>query len=67
MKNEKYLKERFLEEADKAMEDGIPNTAFSYEMIAALRDMAEADVYPDGRFGDDHCLVWSMFRDYHCS
>jgi len=59
---EKMYKERFLEAFDKAMKEGMPNTCYTFEMIAALRDMAEHDVYPDWRFGDDHCNVWSMFR-----
>ena len=35
---------------------------YTTEMIAALRDMAEHDVYPDGTFGDDECNVWEMFH-----
>ena len=38
------------------------NTAFTLEMILKLKEMAEHDVYPDGTFGDDACIVWSLFR-----
>ena len=35
---------------------------FTTKMLSALREMAEHDVYPDGSFGDEECVVWSMFR-----
>jgi len=35
---------------------------YSFRMLQALRDMASADVYPDGRFGDEECNIWSMFH-----
>jgi len=30
--------------------------------VAMLAQMAELDICPDGRFGDDECAIWSMFR-----
>lgn len=35
---------------------------YSFAMLQALRDMAKADVYPDGSFGDEECNVWEMFH-----
>ena len=57
----KHLKNKFMEARDKAKKGGVPNTAYTVEMIGALRDMAEMDVYPDGNFGDIDCNIWSMF------
>lgn len=56
---ETILKERFIEESKKAkLEPGVYNVA----MIRALKDMAKNDVYPDWRFGDIDCNVWSIMR-----
>ena len=41
---------------------GINEPKYSFAMLQALRDMAKADVYPDGTFGDEECNVWSMFH-----
>lgn len=30
--------------------------------MLALADMAAHNVYPDGTFGDDECVVWQKFR-----
>ena len=67
MANKKYLKEKYLEVREEAYKNGklVDNVGvYSTAMIAALRDMAENDVYPDGNFGDDECNVWSMFHSY---
>ena len=56
------LKDRYHEEVEKSMANGNGNTVYTFGMIAALRDMAENDVYPDGTFGDIDCNVWSMFK-----
>ena len=55
---ERALREKYLEAREK---NGSSN-GYSFEMLQALRDMAKADVYPDGRFGDEECNVWSMFH-----
>ena len=52
---EKELKNAFLE---LPRIDG----GYTIEQISALRDMAEKDVYPDGRFSDEECNLWSMFH-----
>lgn len=63
-----FLKDRYLEVRQKAYESGKldrirQNTGvYTFEMICALRDMAEADIYPDGRFGDEECNLWSLFH-----
>lgn len=66
MANKKYLKEKYLEIREEAYKNGkLDNVGvYTTAMIAALRDMAENDVYPDGNFGDDECNVWSMFHSY---
>lgn len=57
----KCLKEKFLEEAKRAREDGRAQK-YTIEMLEALKDMAKNDVYPDGNFSDMDCNVWSLFR-----
>lgn len=60
---EKELKDVFLAEADKAKEmRGWDNQFYTRGMIVALLNMAKEDVYPDGRFSDEACAMWSMFR-----
>lgn len=55
---EKYYKDKFL--TLPRLREG-----YSFEQLAALRDMAERDIYPDGRFSDQDCNVWSMFHLFH--
>ena len=55
---ERCLKEKYLE----ASKRNKSKEGYSFEMLQALRDMAKKDVYPDGRFSDEECNVWSMFR-----
>lgn len=59
----RYLKDEYLEEAEKSRKAGNSNTVYTFEMIRKLKEMARHDVYPDGRFGDDDCNVWSMLRN----
>ena len=56
--NYNYLKDEYLEL--RTQNKG--NEGYSFAMIAKLRDMAEKDVYPDGRFSDEECNLWSMLR-----
>lgn len=58
---EKYYKDKYLE---AAKENSRPD-AYTFKQLQALRDMAERDVYPDGRFSDEACNVWSMFHSFH--
>ena len=53
-----YLKDNYIEARDK--HGSMDN--YSFEQIKALRDMAENDVYPDIRFSDEECNIWSMFH-----
>ena len=62
MTNARALKDAFHEAREKSSKDGNSNTVYTFEMLAALRNMAEKNVYPDGTFGDTDCNVWSMFR-----
>jgi len=41
----------------------MPVGSLNLEVISLLKEMAESDVYPDGRFGDDEVCVWEMFRN----
>lgn len=59
---EKHLKDKFLEAAKKSIACGNSRDVYSFEMLQAIRDMAEKDVYPDDRFSDQDCNVWSMFH-----
>lgn len=58
----KVLKEKYLEAARQRV--AARQSGYSFEMLQALRDMAREDVYPDGRFGDEECNVWSMFHTF---
>lgn len=59
MANYNYLKDKYLE---IAKENRNGSGTYTAEMIFALRDMAKKDVYPDGRFSDEECNIWSAFR-----
>lgn len=61
MKND-YLKKEYLEMAREDCRAGNENTLMSYRMILKLREMAENDVWPDGRFSDDECNLCGIFR-----
>ena len=60
---EKHLKAKFLEAVKKSTACGNSRDVYSFEMLQALRDMAEKDVWPDWRFSDQDCNVWSMYRN----
>ena len=66
----KSLKNKYLKVRKDAFDSGKLNIigqndgVYTTEMLAALRDMAKNNVYPDGNFGDDECNVWSMFHSY---
>lgn len=66
---QKALKEEYLRVSEEAYESGKLDRnkhdvgrVYTVEMLIALQEMAKNDVYPDGRFGDDECCVWSMFH-----
>ncbi len=65
MSRANFLKDEYIEAREKAKADGHSNTVYTFEMLQKLRDMAEEDVYPDSRFGDEECNVWSMFHCFH--
>ena len=63
-----YLKDKYIETREKELDEWRKRGDWNHNRytaidIANLRDMAEMDVYPDGRFGDEECNIWSMF---HC-
>ena len=65
-----FLKDNYLDVRKEAFEKGIldktnQNTGvYTFQMILCLRNMAEKDVYPDGRFGDEECNLWELFHNY---
>ena len=59
---EKYYKNKYHEAAKEAKKSGLPYGVYTYQMMAALKDMADRDIYPDGTFGDDECCAWSLFH-----
>ena len=65
MSRETELKEKFTDAAKISISEGNSNTVYTFEMIQALRDMAENNVYPDWHFGDTDCNVWEMFHNFH--
>jgi hypothetical protein len=64
-KTSTLYKNKYLNAAAKARNDGVKDGCYTFEMLTALRDMAERDIYPDGRFGDEECNVWSLFHLFH--
>ena len=65
---ERYYRSRYHEAREEAIVSGKIDKirqndgVYTPQMIAALRDMAENDIYPDGSFSDVDCNIWSMFR-----
>lgn len=59
---ESLKKAKYFEEVKKAEEAGCPYGMYTPGMLWALRDMAQNDIWPDWRFGDTDCNVWSMFH-----
>ncbi len=60
---ERACKDRYLAIArypNRVIQDGV----YTLEMVLMLRDMAEKDIYPDGRFSDDECTLWSAFHNF---
>ena len=68
--NKMRYKEKFHDAFHEAIDKGIVKTGtdlgctYTFAMLQALKDMAENNVWPDGRFGDDDCNVWSLFHLY---
>lgn len=60
MKN--YLKDEYIEIFETAKKEGLQRGCYTASMIFKLRDMAKEDIYPDGRFGDEECNIWSAFH-----
>ena len=38
------------------------NRVFSFEQIEDVLDLIAEEKWPDGHFGDDECLLWSLIR-----
>lgn len=62
MQKEKILKENYLKAATESVADGNDNDVYTTKMLFALKAMADNDVWPDWRFSDDACNIWSWFH-----
>lgn len=58
MANEKVLRDNYL-----CMEPHPHAQTFSIAQVRAIYEMAKHNVYPDGRFGDEECNLWSLMRE----
>lgn len=56
-----HLIDEYLEERAKVWK-GATNDVYSAEMLFKLAEMARYDVYPNGKFSDEECNLWSLFR-----
>lgn len=61
-KLKKHYKEKYHEASRKSREAKNGNHVYTFEMLQAIRDMAEHDVWPDGTFSDEECNIWSMWH-----
>ncbi len=44
----------------QAIEDG---RVFSFEQVEDVLDLIANEKWPDGDFGDDECILWSIIRE----
>lgn len=59
---EESVKREFLDEFQNVLAKTGSNKVYNMKMLITLKKMAREDIYPDGRFGDDDCCLWEMFR-----
>lgn len=43
----------------EALKEGL---VFSFEQVEDVLDLIANEKWPDGTFGDDECLLWSLIR-----
>ena len=61
---ENMMKDEYLKKSKEAKESKVNHdNGYTFEQLRALHDMAKKDVYPDWRFSDEECHVWSLFRN----
>ena len=48
------------ENRKEALKEG---RVFSFEQIEDVLDLIANEKWPDGTFGDDECVLWSLIRD----
>ena len=48
------------ENRKRAIEDG---RVFSFEQVEDVLDLIADGKWPNGDFGDDECILWSLIRD----
>jgi len=44
----------------RAIESG---NVFSFEQVEDVLDLLVAEKWPDGNYGDDECVLWSIIRE----
>ena len=63
-----YLKKHFVAAREEAFKSGVLDKirqndgVYTPQMLRALKDMADNDVFPDIHFSDIDCNVWMLFR-----
>ena len=57
---EERLKQRFIE--SRHMTRDARPYVYSVTELVMLADMAERDIWPDGRFSDDECNAWGVLH-----
>ena len=40
-----------------------PGHVFSFEQIEDVLDLIAHEKWPDGNYGDDECVLWSIIRN----
>lgn len=71
MANYDYLKDRYIKTREKEVKENDlgwkhgRGAVYTADDIFNLREMAKYDVYPDGRFGDEECVIWGYFHSFH--
>ena len=64
-REEREIKDEYLAEREKhvkaAMAKGYyGDVGYTMKELRILRKMALEHIVPDGRFGDDECIIWEM-------
>jgi hypothetical protein len=65
------LKRRYLETRKKEVEEmdlgwkSGRGAVYTADDIFNLKEMAKYEVWPDGNFGDEECVLWGYFHSFH--
>lgn len=58
-----YYRAEALEALREDTKKGLEHGTYSINSIRKLKDMADRNIYPDGRFGDLDCNLWSLLGE----